>query len=123
MSEHWSSPNGCHEDCPACAEEREAETGIKITDTRKVACISTAHMTADDAKLLQSGVQPSGLYYSNDYLWAFTEMDGGYAQEWRERGFSDAMIDAVTKVSALGFDRVEFDQDGERVEGLETFDW
>ena len=23
MSDHWSSPNGCHEDCPACAEERE----------------------------------------------------------------------------------------------------
>ncbi len=21
MLEHWSSPNGCHEDCPACAAE------------------------------------------------------------------------------------------------------
>jgi hypothetical protein len=21
--EHWSSPNGCHEDCPACAAESE----------------------------------------------------------------------------------------------------
>ena len=20
--EHWSSPNGCHEDCPACEDER-----------------------------------------------------------------------------------------------------
>jgi hypothetical protein len=20
--DHWSSPNGCHPDCPACAEER-----------------------------------------------------------------------------------------------------
>lgn len=24
-SEHMSSENGCHEDCPACAEEVEAE--------------------------------------------------------------------------------------------------
>lgn len=24
-TEHWSSPNGCHEDCPACAEEAEEE--------------------------------------------------------------------------------------------------
>lgn len=23
--EHWSSPNGCHEDCPACAEEEKRE--------------------------------------------------------------------------------------------------
>lgn len=23
QSEHWSSPNGCHEDCPACAEEEK----------------------------------------------------------------------------------------------------
>lgn len=21
--DHWSSPNGCHPDCPACAAERE----------------------------------------------------------------------------------------------------
>lgn len=21
FEEHWSSPNGCHEDCPACAVE------------------------------------------------------------------------------------------------------
>lgn len=24
-TEHWSSPNGCHEDCPACEAEDEAE--------------------------------------------------------------------------------------------------
>ena len=24
--DHWSSPNGCHEDCPACTEEREELT-------------------------------------------------------------------------------------------------
>jgi len=23
--EHWSSPTGCHQDCPACAEERTPE--------------------------------------------------------------------------------------------------
>lgn len=22
--DHWSSPNGCHPDCPACAEEENA---------------------------------------------------------------------------------------------------
>ncbi len=30
--EHWSSPNGCHPDCPACAEEEREEGGDEISD-------------------------------------------------------------------------------------------
>ncbi len=27
--DHWSSPNGCHEDCPACAAEQEKELRVQ----------------------------------------------------------------------------------------------
>jgi hypothetical protein len=29
LSEHDSSPNGCHEDCPACAEERNSAIALR----------------------------------------------------------------------------------------------
>jgi hypothetical protein len=98
-------------------------TGGSQIEQRRVAVISTAHLTANDAALLNSGVEPSGLYYSNGYCWCFTEMDGDVAREWRECGFSDEMIDTVASVLATGFDRVEFDADGPKVEGLPVFDW
>ena len=28
--EHWSSPNGCHEDCPACASETKKLVQVYI---------------------------------------------------------------------------------------------
>jgi hypothetical protein len=31
--DHWSSPNGCHEDCPACAAE--AEWGKVVESLRR----------------------------------------------------------------------------------------
>ncbi len=31
--DHWSSPNGCHEDCPACAEEAEHHRKSGSTST------------------------------------------------------------------------------------------
>ena len=30
--EHWSSPNGCHPDCPACAAENENENDNEETN-------------------------------------------------------------------------------------------
>ena len=33
MSDHWSSPNGCHPDCPACAAEEEQENKGKTFKT------------------------------------------------------------------------------------------
>ncbi len=37
--EHWSSPNGCHEDCPACAAEPEApeNAGVDVKPAFKTA--------------------------------------------------------------------------------------
>ena len=48
--EHWSSPNGCHHDCPACEAERGA-TRKKFIETARNIHQDCDVEIDDDAKL------------------------------------------------------------------------
>ena len=52
-NEHWSSPNGCHQDCPAC----EAE----LTDEQR---------QADQAEHRLAKAAPDLAQFARDYLWS-----------------------------------------------------
>lgn len=48
--EHWSSPNGCHEDCPACDAEEEWKQEVACDNTRLGLVEWAEHTRESDAK-------------------------------------------------------------------------
>lgn len=91
----------------------------------RTAIISAAHMTKADSELLERGLEPVGFLFKTGYGYCFM----------RETLDEDALLgDDRLSLETLNnlkliFDsdpdlnRVEFDQDGEHVEGLERFEW
>ena len=95
-------------------------------ETRRVAVISTAHMTsADDRLLTLTGPPewPSPVHNSHDYGYAFTPLQEEDHKEWLSFGLSEELWHNLKLVFAAGYDRVELDADGPVVEGLKRFDW
>ena len=95
-----------------------------------MACISTAHMRLSDSKLLSTGARPMGLIGSTDYGWQFWcgHGEGSHTweenwPEWNELGFSREFFHNLAQVFALGYDRMEVDQDASKVDGLPAFEW
>lgn len=72
MTEHWSTPNGCHADCPACA-----------TDAAKVAAVEYyAHSASVPNSRVATVVRDKttgnhALYVGNDKQWASQLIDAG----------------------------------------------
>lgn len=99
-------------------------------ESRKLAVISTAHMTPVDNKILDSiskreghgGFSPlSGLCGATfTGYWFYNCIDD---DEWKKEGLSEDLKLNLQKVFAMGFDRVELDRDAAIVKGLTTFKW
>jgi hypothetical protein len=101
------------------------EIELDGVETRKLAVVSTAHMKASDAKLLQDGVEPDGFYMRGEYGWQFYNSEDfcPYMVNWGNLGFSQEFLANLRCIFAAGYDRVEFDQDGPVIETLQSFEW
>lgn len=95
-------------------------------ETRKLGILSTAHMPLEDNQILQ-GLHPSDLHDLHGYMgetewgwWFSNHLD---AENWRAFSLSQTLFDTLTKLFALGYDRIEFDRDGPVFEELPQFNW
>jgi hypothetical protein len=83
--------------------------------------VTTAHIKQSDAEILDDGAKLVGFLYANEYGFGFhADIESA---NWLKLGLSRGFFDNAQQIFAAGFDRVEFDQDAETVEGLATFDW
>ena len=101
----------------------DAGSGI---ESYSVLVTSTGHMTQEDSQHLQGEVDTQGENYRiwpTGYGWVVRLHPDMYQNDLGDLGLSDAIWNVFYFALARGYGAVEFDRDGEFVEGLETFDW
>lgn len=95
---------------------------MPLTPYAEVADVGTAHITAEDADLLDDGmnpIKPAVMFGPHGWLiWTRTPTD-----EMRERGLSDAFLALIERAKAEGFVYLYLDSDGATYADLPTFDW
>ncbi len=97
-------------------------------ETRKLAIVSTAHMTEGDNSILTVIVErkpaddwPEGLLGETQYGWWFSNhINTG---NWQAFSLSMELFNTLVALFALGYDRVEFDRDGPVLPELPHFNW
>jgi hypothetical protein len=95
-------------------------------ESRKMAIISTAHVTRGDSVILGTETARKnleGFYYATDCGWGFRKITDENRENWIKQGMSGDSFINIKSVFDQGFDRVELDCDGLIVEGLKTFNW
>lgn len=104
---------------------------LNITESYKVAVISTAHVTQADSEILpQISFDPItdrgyNWIHGTEYGWIVRAgIAGG---EWKARlraeGITWPTIENIEKVIDAGFEVVHFDRDADTVDGLQTWEW
>jgi len=90
--------------------------------TKKVADLSTAHLTKADSEILGRGQCPGWLANPEfgHIVWLVWE---DYADDLRKHGLSEDYIKLTATLRAAGFHYAWFDCDADVVEGLPRFDW
>ena len=104
---------------------------LNITESYKVAVISTAHVTQADSEILpQISFDPitdrgHNWIHGTEYGWIVRAgMRGNdWKEELREYGISEETISNIQTIVDAGFDAVHFDCDAELVDGLPAWDW
>ncbi|RRZ70212.1 MULTISPECIES: DUF5983 family protein [Klebsiella] len=104
---------------------------LNITESYKVAVISTAHVTQADSEILpQISFDPItdrgyNWIHGTEYGWIVRA--GLRAESWkeslREEGISWPTIENIEKVLNAGFEVVHFDRDADAIDGLYLWEW
>ena len=104
---------------------------LNITESYKVAVISTAHVTQADSEILpQISFDPItdrgyNWIHGTEYGWIIRA--GLRAESWkeslREEGISWSTIENIEKVLSAGFEVVHFDRDADTIDGLKSWEW
>ncbi|HBS7142736.1 TPA: hypothetical protein MAO75_003956 [Klebsiella pneumoniae] len=104
---------------------------LNITESYKVAVISTAHVTQADSEILpQISFDPItdrgyNWIHGTEYGWIIRA--GLHAKSWkeslREEGISWSTIENIEKVLNAGFEVVHFDRDADTIDGLNIWEW
>lgn len=104
---------------------------ISAIETRKMAVISTRHMTERDNGLLvltkPTPIERPELFIAGyEYGWLFmvpNDTEEPSSIFWTDIGYSKELWENLRALRAAGFDRVDFDRDGPVIPGLHNFDW
>jgi hypothetical protein len=98
--------------------------------TKRMLDLSTAHLTQQDAKALEAGEILGPRIVSHRHGWVVyvtSDPDAVRAAVglMRQTGASEAFIKIYESACKMGGDYmlINFDQDAETLDGLETFDW
>ncbi|WP_446909615.1 DUF5983 family protein [Klebsiella pneumoniae] len=104
---------------------------LNITESYKVAVVSTAHVTQADSEILpQISFDPItdrgyNWIHGTEYGWIVRA--GRAGSEWKARlraeGITWPTIENIEKVIDAGFEVVHFDRDADTVDGLQTWEW
>ncbi len=90
-----------------------------------VANVSTAHLTPDDANILDAAVDHEAFGFIGRFEYGY------FLETWpvecnpeaKESGYSDALCRLANTLHASTVDYVVFDRDADVLEGFEIFDW
>ncbi|MGK2894990.1 hypothetical protein [Klebsiella michiganensis] len=104
---------------------------LNITESYKVAVISTAHVTQADSEILPQisfdPISDRGLnwIHGTEYGWIVRAgmAGGGWKLKLRSEGVTWPTIENIEKVLNVGFDAVHFDRDADTIDGLQVWEW
>jgi hypothetical protein len=90
-----------------------------------VANVSTAHLTPEDAWLLEAatGYEAYGFIGRHEYGYFMETWPEECDDEAAESGYSEALLQLINALHTLKIYYVGFDRDAEILEGFETFEW
>lgn len=104
---------------------------LNITESYKVAVISTAHVTHADSEIMPTicfdPITDRGHNWIHGAEYGWIVRAGLHAEAWkeslREAGISWSAIENIEKVLNAGFQVVHFDCDAEIIDGLQVWEW
>jgi hypothetical protein len=85
--------------------------------------VSTAHITADDAKLLEADLGPVHYTYAEGFFIPVPDEIEQALADMEEQGFSADAIALLRKVSETGIDLLRLDRDADTYTELPSHAW
>ena len=85
--------------------------------------VSTAHITADDAKLLEADLGPVHYTYPEGFFIPVPDEIEQALADMEEQGFSADAIALLRKVSETGIDLLRLDRDADTYTELPSHEW
>lgn len=106
-------------------------TELIITESVRVAVISTAHVTYEDSLILReipwNSYNRHGIHWvqSTNHGWIFriNSDPDNWAENLRLSSISEGAISNLQQVVDAGYGWIHFDADGPEIEGLQRWDW
>ena len=68
--DHWSSPNGCHPDCPACQKESDEDCDIRVWASNN---FDTSDLTVDTGSEGRVGRTDDGAAWVQAWIYVSPE--------------------------------------------------
>ena len=105
---------------------------MKLTDLKHnavpegfkvVADISTAHLTKEDARLMESGTDSPGFIGQFEYGYFWVTAAHREQATLRKLGYSETFITLLGRLNIMRIYYVAFDQDADALDDVPTFDW
>lgn len=103
-----------------------------LLPVEKICTLSTIHLTLEDSHFLDmhAGLNNIGFdlprIENHEYGWFIflaSSEDRRYAKALKAKGASKALVGIFKLAASQGFSFINFDRDGEEVDGLNRFDW
>ena len=104
-------------------------SGMKGLEWRAMLTVSLDHVTENDARTLEhlaeSNSHPlSSRVLGYEYGFVIRQLtECASYREFKEAGFSEAVLELVVSAINLGFTNLELDSQGPVIKGMPTFDW
>jgi hypothetical protein len=108
---------------------KPCQSGAAVGEVEHVLVLSTAHVTANDLRLIeergQSEACPIGCADYREGAWVVVPSDGDENDALREFGFSESFVKAVDYARGRWVPYLRLDRDGDLIEctELDTHDW